>query len=315
MSSTTGVQNLLANVFRPYYVYDSNSTASAFFTPKIEMSNIDVYTGNSLQVTTLVFGDVFQNVYIGSNSGNVESNFQNSTKNVAYGFEAGKGIIGTNQSAFFGYNTGVGTSNGSNLVVVGANIVVGTDSSGSVFVGAAQNVGGSSNVILGAGSGVTGSNNIIIGSGILAGTTNNTFRVGSNYLYGDLSNRWLGLGTSAVSSTSTKLDVSGLAQVTGGLASLRGTIASAAISSTTNIGILKKGVILVSAQDTANAAHYQTIQVYCTDPTDGTTTVAMTNVVQSGEVSVLFPSSSNIQISNATTVRNIAWSITYFPLP
>ena len=314
MSSTTGVQNLLVNLFRPYYTYDSNS-ATAVFIPKIEMSNIDIYSGNSLAVATLSIGDRFNNVYLGSNSGNPEATFQNCTNNVAYGFEAAKLIVNTNDSAFIGYNTAVATSNGSNLVVVGANTTVGTGSSNSVYVGATQRVGGSSNVIVGAATVATGSNNILIGTDISAGPTNYSFRVGKTYLYGDMSSNWLGLGVPTPSSTSTKLDVSGLAQATGGFSSLRGTITSAAAPSTTTIGTLKKGVILVSALDPSSITNYQTIQVYCTDATSGTSVVAMTNVVQSGEVSVLFPSSSNIEISNTTTVRNIAWSITYFPLP
>ena len=310
MSSTTGVQNLLVNVFRPYYTYEDS-----LFTPKIEMSNIDVYTGNSIAVTTLSFGDAFQNVYVGSNSGNIATAPRNSSGNVAVGYGAGSGISNTTNSIFIGIATGGATVGAGNVVAIGANTKVGTPSSNSVFIGAGLDVSGSSNVVVGAGSAASGTNNILIGNAILAGASSNAFRVGSSYLYGDLSNKWLGVGMPTASASDVKLDVSGGAQITGGLSSLRGTIASAGIGSTTTIGILKKGVILVSVQDTASTAHYQTIQVYCPDPTSGTTTTAMTNVVQSGQVSILFPAGSNIQISNATAVRNIAWTVTYFPLP
>ena len=313
MSSTTGVQNLLVNVFRPYYTYD---TGSALFTPKIEMSNIDVYTGNSIAVTTLSFGDAFQNVYVGSNSGNIATAPRNSSGNVAVGYGAGQGISNTTNSIFIGIATGGAALGASNVVAIGANTKVGSSALNSVLIGAGVDVsGGSSNIVVGAGTSAFGSNNILIGNAILAGASTNAFRVGSSYLYGDLSNNWLGVGMPTASASDVKLDVSGVAQVTNGLSSSRGTITAAAIGSTNTIATLKKGVILVSAQDASTTAHYQTIQVYCPDPTSGATTTAMTNVVQSGEVSILFPSSSNIQISNATTSRNIAWSVTYFPLP
>lgn len=312
MSSTTGVQNLLVNVFRPYYTYD---TGSALFTPKIEMSNIDVYTGNSIAVTSLSFGDAFQNVYVGSNSGNIPTAPRNSSGNVALGYGAGQGISNTANSIFIGIANGAATLGASNVIAIGANTKVGAAALNSVLIGAGVDVsGGSSNIVVGAGTVAFGSNNILIGNTILAGASTNAFRIGSNYLYGDISNKWLGVGVPTATAADINLDVSGGAQITNGLSSSRGTIVPAGAGSTTTIATLKKGVILVSAQDTADTAHYQSIQVYCPDPTTGATVVAMTNAVQSGEVSILF-SSSNVQISNATTSRNIAWSVTYFPLP
>jgi hypothetical protein len=311
MSSTTGVQNLLVNVFRPYYTYEDS-----LFTPKIEMSNIDVYTGNSIAVTNLSFGDAFQNVYVGSNTGNIATAPRGSSGNVAVGYSAASGISNTTNSIFIGIANGGATVGASNLISIGANNKVGTSSSNSVLIGATLDVsGGSSNIVVGAGTSMSGSNNILIGNAITAGAVNSTFRIGSNYLYGDISNKWLGVGVPTASASDIRMDVSGGAQITGGLSSLRGTIVGAGSGSTTTIATLKKGVILVSAQDTASTAHYQTIQVWCPDPASGATTTAMTNVVQAGEVSILFPSSSNIQISNATTSRSIAWSVTYFPLP
>jgi hypothetical protein len=113
------------------------------------------------------------------------------------------------------------------------------------------------------------------------------------------------------------LDVSGgLSLSENGFGSLRGTITDAAVGSTTPIGPLKKGVILVSAQDPSSTSHYESVMSYCLNPANGSTSVDMTSNVQLGNVTVVFQSGgSNIQISNATAVRNIAWSITYFPLP
>lgn len=305
MSSTTGVQNLLVNVFQPYYTYDPLNT---LFTPTIELAN--VVTSSTANT------DAYKNVYVGGQSGNTEVLYRNSTSNVAVGYAAGNLISNTTNSIFLGFTAGASTNNASNTVVIGANTVVGSPSVNSVYVGAAQDISGSSNVCVGAQITGSGDKNILIGQGIAVGSSNNQFRLGSNYLYGDISNKWLGIGVPTASSASTNLDVSGNALATGGFSSLTGTITSAAIGSTTSIATLKKGVILVSAQDTANSTtHYQSIQVYCSDPTNGTYTTAMTNVVQSGQVSIAFQSGgSNIQISNATSVRNISWSVTYFPV-
>jgi hypothetical protein len=169
-----------------------------------------------------------------------------------------------------------------------------------------------------------------------------------------MSTKWLGIGTTSPIDPNSRLDVSGNVYVlgqqginmvpvrsldvngnfrasdafgtldfsngvtssSGGLASSQGTISNAAIGSTTTIATLKKGVILVSAQDTASSNHYQSIQAFCTNPANGTSATAMTNVVQAGDVTVVFQSGgSNIQISNANSIRSIAWSVTYFPLP
>jgi hypothetical protein len=312
MSSTTGVQNLLVNVFRPYYVYEGS-----LFTPKIEMSNIDTYTGNSIAVSSFSFGDSNQNVYVGPNAGNSATDPKNSFSNVALGYAAGGGVSNTTNSIFLGYETGINAVGASNITAIGANTDVGPSSTNSVFIGNDMDASGTSNVFLGSGIVGRGTNNVFVGAGITTGTTStsNQFRVGSNYLYGDLSNRWLGVGTPTQSASTVNMDVSGVLQATGGFSSTRGTIVDAGAGSSTTIATLKKGVILVSAQDASTTDHYQTIQVFCPDPTTGATTTAMTNVVQAGEVSILFPSTSNIEISNATTIRNIAWSVTYFPLP
>ena len=310
MSSTTGVQNALANVLRPYYTYDS---LTQVFRTRLEMSNIDTYYGTAVTVGSVTFGDSNENIYIGSNAGSTQTGLGGSN-NIALGYQAASNLSGTLNSVFLGYNAAAGAVNVSNTVAVGANTIALTGVS-NVYVGAGTgSTSGTSNVFVGASNTGTGSNMILIGTALAGGTTNNIFRLGSNYLYGDQSNKWLGIGTPTPSSA--KLDVSGATQSSLGFSSTSGTISAAAIGSTSNIATLRKGTILVTAQDASSASHYQSIQVFCPDPTNGASTVAMTNVVQAGQITILFQSGgANIQISNATTSRNIGWTVTYFPLP
>ena len=366
MSSTTGAQNLLVNVFRPVYTYAVPvGGTTAVFTPKLEISNVDTVSANSVAVFTAAVGDSNFNVYVGSNAGNAY-NFLNACRNVtALGYNAGNSISNVSNSVYLGFNAGNGASTASNVIAIGANALG----------------NGSSNIYIGSGTGAAGSNNIFIGHGIAPGTTNNTLRVG-RILYGDICNGTfgvgivptynldvsgsarvssrLGVGTAPVTAPiAHALDVSGysyvygavginadpadytlnlngnlyaseggqtfsfssnfdgIVQASAGYLSSRGTIVSAAIGSTTTIGTLKRGVVLVSAQDTANTTtHYVSTMIYCSDPANGTYTTAMTSNVQSGNVTLTFPAgTSNISISNATSVRSINWSITYFPLP
>ena len=211
MSSTTGVQNLLVNVFRPVYTYDATTT---LFTPKLELSNIDNYSGNTVSVFTAAVGDGSNNVYVGSNAGNPYTTIKSCRFTTALGFGAGSNISNVLNSTYIGYNAGVGASNATNVVAVGAN-TFGAGIS-NVFLGAFAGSTGNSNIFIGTSAqGTTGSNNIILGPGISIGSSNNQFRVGSNYLYGRMNTRWLGIGTSAPSDTNTKLDVSGNLYVKG----------------------------------------------------------------------------------------------------
>jgi hypothetical protein len=350
MSSTTGIQNLLVNVFRPVYTYD---VANTLFIPKLEMSNIDTYSGNSVSVFTAAVGDANSNVYVGRDAGNLYTNLNACRFVSAFGYGAAAGISNVSNSTFLGYNAGAGATGVTSNVILGDNAQ--GNGSSNVRIGSSNTGTGNTNVSVGAlTSSSTYSNCILLGSGITA-TENNQFRVGASYLWGNQSNRWLGIGTPTSTDLSfNALDVSGNLCVTGqlgvnnipvrtldvngnfraadafgtldfsngvtssanGLASSRGSIGNAAIGSTTTIGTLKKGVILVSAQDASSTSHYESVMSYCLNPADGSTSVDMTSNVQLGDVSVVFQSGgSNIQISNATAVRNIAWSITYFPLP
>lgn len=341
MSSTSNVQNLLVNVFRPVYTYDATTSN---FTPKIELSNIDVVSGNSLAVFTAAVGDTNSNMYVGSNAGNSYTNLRGCSNSVALGVGAGNLISNVSNSVYVGFNAGTGAIGASANVVIGAN----------------TNGNGSSNIYIGTGTGSVGSSNILIGQAITPGNVSNQLRIGLGTkpitIAGDLSDSWVGIGgTLKAYDSNNKLDVSGNAYVfgnlgvnitpgfrtmdvngnfraddgigtldfsngvtssEGGFSSLRGTVASAAIGSTTNIATLKKGVITVSAQDTANSTtHYDSVTVYCSDATNGTYTFPMTTTIQSGDVSIVFQAGgSNIRISNATSVRSINWSVSYFPL-
>jgi hypothetical protein len=354
MSSSANAQNLLVNVFRPVYVYDTPvGGVTPIFIPKLELSNIDTYSGNSVSVFTAAVGDANSNVYVGSNAGNPYTTLNACRFVSAFGYNAAAGISNVSNSTFLGYNAGAGAAGVTSNVIVGDNAQ--GNGSSNVRIGSSNTGTGSSNVSIGTFSSTsTYSNCVLLGPGITA-TENNQFRVGASYLWGNQSNKWVGIGVPTSTDISyNALDVSGnvcingqmgiemipvrtldvngnfrsadangtldflggVTNSTNGFASLRGTISNAAIGSTTSIGSLKKGVILVSAQDTASASHYESVMSYCLNPANGSASVDMTSNVQLGNVTVVFESGgSNIQISNATAVRSIAWSITYFPLP
>jgi hypothetical protein len=349
MSSTSNVQNFLVNVFRPVYTYDPTTTT---FTPKLELSNIDTYSGNTVSVFTAAVGDGSNNVYVGSNAGNSYTTIKACRNVTALGYAAGSNISNVSNSTFLGYNAGAGAASVSSNVIVGDNASGGGNS--NVRIGSSNIGTASSNVSIGTATTTASySNCILLGPGITA-TQDSQFKVGTSYLTGNMSTKWLGLGTLSPYDVNNKLDVSGNLYVFGqqginmvpirtldvngnfrasdaygtldfsngvtsssnGFASRRGTISNAGAPSSTTIGTLKKGIIAVSAQDTASTSHYESIVAFCRDPADGSTTVDMTSNVQGGDVTVVFQSGgSNIQISNTTSIKTISWSVTYFPLP
>lgn len=357
MSSTTGAQNLLVNVFRPVYRYEApTGGTTAVFTPKLEISNIDTVTANSITVFTASVGDSFGNVYVGSNAGNVFDLTKNCRNVTAVGFGAGNNISNVSNSVYLGYNTGTGATSASNVIAIGAN--------------ATGN--GTSNIYIGTSTGAAGSNNIFIGHGIAPGTTSNTLRVGT-LLYGDVCSGTLGVGMTPVYNLDVSgsgrirtrlgigmapvsapiahgLDVSGYTYVYGGLGinadpadytlNLNGNFfaseggdtfsfssnadgivqASAGYNSTrgtitvpgsaTTIGVLKKGIVMVSAVDSASSANRAARFMFAY------TTSNVTNLgadISAGNTSITL-STSNIQITDSTSAT-YTYSITYFPLP
>jgi len=179
MSSTSNVQNLLANVFRPAYVYD---TTNQLYRTKLEMSNIDTITANSVSVFTISAGDSNNNVYVGNNSGNPFSNAStlNTGCNVALGVYAGGTINNSSNSVFVGYFAGNNAVTSVKTVAIGANVK--GDGTSNVYIGAST----------GPVSGV-GTKNIFIGAGIApAVAPSNTLQIG-NAVYANMSNQYFGI--------------------------------------------------------------------------------------------------------------------------
>jgi hypothetical protein len=201
-------------------------------------------------------------------------------------------------------------------------------------------------VYVGAGNVGTGSNCILIGTGLAAGSSNLAFRLGTDYLTGNMSTKWLGLGTAAPYDANNKMDISGNLYVLGqvginevpvrtldvngnfraadafgtldfsngvtsssnGLASSRGT--TTVSGGATTIGVLKKGIVLVSAVDSASSANRAARVLLAYTPSN---VAEVGSNVADGNTSITL-STSNIQITDATNAT-YTWSITYFPLP
>jgi hypothetical protein len=204
MSSTSGVQNFLVNVFRPVYTYDATAT---LFTPKLELSNIDTYSGNTISVFTAAVGDSNNNVYVGSNAGNPYTTTKLCRNVTAIGYGAGSNISNVSNSTFLGYQAGAGAAGATSNVAVGAN--ASGNGTSNVYVGAGTGSAGSSNVFLGAGTTGIGTGSILIGPGLSDASTNSVFKLGQAYLYGDMGTKWLGLGTPTPYDVNNKMDISG----------------------------------------------------------------------------------------------------------
>jgi hypothetical protein len=202
MSSTTGIQNLLVNVFRPVYQYD---TTTSLFTPKLELSNIDTYSGNIVQATRADFGDTAGNMYVGSNAGNSIASIRACSNATALGQYAGNAISNVSNVTYLGYNAGNGAQG---TLTAPVNTVIG--------IGVSAGGAGVSNIFIGNGTAATGSNNLLIGHGIAGGASNNLLQIGTT-LYGNLSTKWIGIGTSTPYDPQNRLDVSGNAYLLGQL--------------------------------------------------------------------------------------------------
>lgn len=308
MSRTTGIQNYLSNVFRPVFDYDTTAS-NLVFSVKLEMSNIDTYSGNVASVFRVNIGDVNNNVYVGSNAGNPFTT-PNVCRNVtAVGYGAASTISNDSNSIYIGYYAG---QSGSNLVDM---ISIGTNSGGG---GPATE-----NIFLGTSTGTRGDSNILIGHYISPSNLSNQIRIGNRNkipLAGDVSRNWIGVGGTLAPTNTNSFDVSGNAGVTGkmvasgGFLSSNGTISGTG-SADTPIGTLKKGLMFVSVQDAANTTtHFASSMVYCSDPTNGTYVWDMSGTyIAQGDVTLNY-NSSNIQFSNAGATRNFLWSITYLPV-
>lgn len=292
--NTTGIQNYLSNVFRPVYTFD---TITSNFTPKLELSNIDTYSGNTVSVFTAAVGDANNNVYVGSNAGNAYNRLQACSNVTAIGYGAGSGISNVDNSVYLGYYAGTRTSNTTDVIAIGYEV----------------KGGGNSNIFVGNVTGTTGNSNIFIGHSIdISTSVSNQIRIGyANQIpiAADLARNWVGLGgvLSPINGSGT-LDVSGSTRSTGGYVSIQSNI-SAGVGSTT-IGEVKKGIIHVSAIDQASSAN-RAAYTYFAWTTSNVTAMAST----SNGATNITTSGSNLQISNTATTKTYDYSITYFPLP
>lgn len=332
--NTTGIQNYLSNVFTPIYFYD---TTNSNFTPKLELSNVDTYSGNTVSVFRADVGDSASNVYVGKFAGNSFSNTQNCSFVTALGFGAGSNISNDSNSVYIGWFAGKSGSNSLDVISIGA------DSGGN----------GRANIFLGTSTGTVGESNILIGHYIDPSTAiSNQIRIGYRNqipIAADLSKNWVGLGGPLEPEyANDKLDVSGnvyikgqlglntipggrtldvngnfrstdtsgnildfasngLTRSTGGFASFQSNIAAGV--GLTPIGTIKKGIIHVSVVNQASSANRAAYIFFAWTPSNVTTMSATSN----GNTNIV-TNSTNIQIDSSSALT-FDYSITYFPLP
>jgi len=167
LSNTTGYHNVGYGASTLYYNSIGNWNTA--------VGNFSLYWNRASNNTALGANSLYYNVNGSDNVAlGMNALYYNATSssNVAVGFQAGYGSSGANNSnnSLFGYRSGYALTTGSN------NLLLGYQSGNSI---------------------TTGSNNIIIGYDIdtPASTTNNHLNIG-NLLYGDLSNGYIGIGTS-----------------------------------------------------------------------------------------------------------------------
>ena len=337
--NVTGVQNYLSNVFRPIVRYDSGTT---LFTPSLELSNIDTYSGNIVSVVRGDIGDTFGNVYVGILSGN-EYNTRRACCNVsAFGYGAGSNISNDSNSVYMGYNAGALNSNTSSIIAIGASAGGGGT--------------GVSNIFIGTGTKSTlGSSNIFLGNGINLSNVSNQLRIGTGTtipIAADLTTNWVGLaGTTSPLDVNNKLDVSGNVRIqgqlginitpgtrtldvngnfrardaslnaldfsngftrsTGGYVSIQSNVDVPSGGNDVIIGPIKKGIINISVLDQADSAN-RAATIYFAYTTSNVSSVAS---VSNGTASINI-SNGNLKLDTTNvSPSTYNYSITYFPLP
>jgi hypothetical protein len=155
-------QNLLSNVFKPTYVYD---TTSQTYSSRLELVNIDIISANVVTAFMGSIGDAYGNVYVGINAGNSYSNRLDNSNVTALGANAGQGSSNCSNAIFIGYGAGTGSTSSKNTIAIGFNTLA----------------SGTGNIYIGTGTGsVSGTSNTFIGQGIApVGTTTNTLLMGN----------------------------------------------------------------------------------------------------------------------------------------
>jgi hypothetical protein len=131
------------------------------FTPALSLSNITTLAADQVVTSSLSVGDASQNLYLGSNAGNIPGNNVGST---AIGAFAASGLL-----------------NSSNIIAIGRASMQGcVDSSGIIAVGVDSVVNGTNSIYVGSGIRATGANNIVVGTDISLGSgISNQIRIGS----------------------------------------------------------------------------------------------------------------------------------------
>ena len=337
--NTTGIQNYLSNVFHPVYTYD---TTSSNFVAKLEVSNIDNYSGNTISVFTAAVGDSNSNVYVGSNAGNAYNITRNVFNVTALGYGAASNISNDSNSIYIGWYAGSSGSNSANVISIGAN------SGGN----------GSRNIFIGTDTGSVGTSNILIGHFIDLSSSSNQIRIGySNQvpIAADISKNWVGLGGIQTPSYAfNTLDVSGNSKFAGNVGintdpgtrtlDVNGNFRAADTSTnvldfsngitrsfkgfnsdsstivipysgSSVIGTLRRGIIALSVFDTSSS--YNSRMIYVAELTGPTIGVLCSDVVGASPP-VFQYTTSNIIVSNTVVAAGTvtyAWSITYFPSP
>jgi len=337
--NTTGIQNYLSNVFRPFVVYD---TTSSNFIPKLEMSNIDTYSGNTISVFRADVGDANANVYVGKESGNLPNNLKACRYVSAFGYGAGSNISNDSNSVYVGYYAGATNVGTSNTIAIGANAGSGGTGVSNIFIGT-----GTKSVI--------GSRNIFLGHGIDLSSVSNQVRIGlgtNTPIAADTVYNWVGLGgiTTPYNLTYSKIDISGntrvqgnlglnidpgtrtldvngnfrvqdsslnvldfsngLTRSSGGFGSGRGTVTvPVGPGVSASIGPIIKGIIIASCIDVSDSGAYSSRVLLAT------TTSNIVTITGNSLGPLITSSATNLVIQGDGIIRTCDYSITYFPLP
>jgi hypothetical protein len=188
MSTTSNAQDLLVNVFRPTYRWDSNTG----FVPSMVVSNVSELITGRINTDRLDVADSNGNSYIGCNAGPALANLT-TYSNTAIGVAAMAGASNSSNNVSIGASNFSGLSNGMCNVGIGAKTIITGAGQENILIG--------TNITMGDGSG-----NIIIGNDLSLGNISKTFRLGS-LLYGDLSSGFVGINTSKPEAA---LDISGI---------------------------------------------------------------------------------------------------------
>jgi len=217
-------QNLLSNVFKPTYVYDSTSQT---YSSRLELVNIDIVSTNVVTAFIGSIGDAYGNVYVGTNAGNSYSNRLSNSNVTALGANAGQGSSNCSNTIFIGYGAGSGSIGCRNTIAIGGNTLAA--GAGNIYIGTGTgSVSGTSNTFLGQGIAPTGNiaNTLLIGNGSTTTITGVTTETGilvsgitngvAVYVPGSDGNRYF-YSSNAVGINTTKptytLDVNGYARV------------------------------------------------------------------------------------------------------